>query len=76
MAAKAACESLCSLLSKSAKGINIFSPWLPKLATGQTVSLIGKRIDTPDVNYVKPTQSISWVRQEKHLCRKLSLLLA
>ena len=48
-AAKAAGESLCSLLSKSVEGINIFSPRLPKLATDQTVSLIGQRIDSPDV---------------------------
>jgi len=48
-AAKAAGESLCSLLSKSVEGINIFNPRLPKLATDQTVSLIGQRIDSPDV---------------------------
>ena len=48
-AAKAAGESLCSLLSKAVVGINIFSPRLPKLATDQTVSLIGQRIDSPDV---------------------------
>tara|TARA_B100002003_G_scaffold127174_1_gene117474 strand:+ start:242 stop:559 length:318 start_codon:yes stop_codon:yes gene_type:complete len=47
-AAKAAGESLCSLLSKSIEGINIFNPRLPKLATDQTVSLIGQRIDSPD----------------------------
>ena len=47
-AAKAAGESLCSLLSKSVGGINIFNPRLPKLATDQTVSLIGQRIDSPD----------------------------
>ena len=47
-AAKAAGESLCSLLSKSVEGINIFNPRLPKLATDQTVSLIGQRIDSPD----------------------------
>ena len=48
-AVKAAGESLCSLLSKAVVGINIFSPRLPKLATDQTVSLIGQRIDSPDV---------------------------
>jgi len=48
-AAKAAGESLCSLLSKSGVDINIFSPRLPKLATDQTVSVIDKRIDSPDV---------------------------
>jgi len=47
-AAKAAGESLCSLLSKSVEGINIFNPRLPKLATDQTVSVIGKRIESPD----------------------------
>jgi len=47
-AAKAAGESLCFLLSKSVEGINIFNPRLPKLATDQTVSLIGQRIDSPD----------------------------
>ena len=47
-AAKAAGESLCSLLSKAVAGINIFSPRLPMLATDQTVSLIGQRIDSPD----------------------------
>ena len=46
-AAKAAGESLCSLLSKAVVGINIFSPRLPMLATDQTVSLIGQRIDSP-----------------------------
>jgi hypothetical protein len=47
-AAKAAGESLCSLLSKSVESINILNPRLPKLATDQTVSVIGKRIDSPD----------------------------
>jgi hypothetical protein len=47
-AAKTAGESLCSLLSKAVGGINIFNPRLPKLATDQTVSLIGQRIDSPD----------------------------
>jgi hypothetical protein len=47
-AAKAAGESLCSLLSKAVGGINIYSPRLPKLATDQTVSVIDKRIDSPD----------------------------
>jgi len=47
-AAKAAGESLCSLLSKAVVGINIFSPRLPRLATDQTVSVIDKRIDSPD----------------------------
>ena len=46
---KAAGESLCFLLSKFVVDINIFSPRLPKLATGQAVSLIGQRIDSPDV---------------------------
>ena len=48
-AAKAAGESLCSLMSKAVGGINIYCPRLPKLATDQTVSLIDKRIDSPDV---------------------------
>ena len=48
-AAKAAGESLCSLLSKAVAGINVFSPRLPKLATDQTVSLIDQRIDSPDI---------------------------
>lgn len=48
-AAKAAGESLCSLLSKAVAGINVFSPRLPKLATDQTVSLIDQRLDSPDI---------------------------
>jgi hypothetical protein len=48
-AAKAAGESLCSLLSKTVEGINIFNPRLPKSATDQTVSLIGQQIDSSDV---------------------------
>jgi len=38
-----------AMVSKAVAGINIFSPRLPKLATDQTVSLIGQRIDSPDV---------------------------